>query len=163
MRIMLAIVLAGLIAPVTSAQQSETAVAEASVISVLDSANADSTVIQPVAFVQSGSSTRVAVPQATAGSGSRVIVEPSLGGSSTRSGVVTGPSSVISGEVITSEPVYGESVAVVEGSADCGCGAPAPAPVVTYSSAPACPEPVPAADPCSPPKRRGFFRSLFGN
>lgn len=173
MRIILAIVLAGLVAPVTSAQQagSSSAVAgEATVISVLDDAVDGDNVIQPVAFVQSGSSTRGAVAPAVAppaaGSASRVIVEPNLGGSSTRSGIVTEPSSVVSGEVVSGEVVYGEPVPYTEGtvvqeSSGCGCGGSAP--VVTYSPAPAIVESAPAAAPCCPPKRRGFFRSLFGN
>ncbi len=107
--------------------------------------------------------------------------------------VVTEPSSVVSGEVIQSEPVYSE-VAPMEGGTvvsdgstmitgapmadapmaatpSCGCGNTGAAPV-TYSSAPApvvtySSAPVqysaPVSNPCCNQPRRGFFRTLFGN
>ena len=99
---------------------------------------------------------------AVGGSGSRTI----------QGAVVTEPSSVVSGEVIQSAPVYSDGVPVEGGTvvsdgggvitgapaADCGCGSPAPA---TYSSAPI-EYSAPAADPCCNQPRRGFFRRLFG-
>ena len=142
-------------------------------------------------FAQSGSSARNAIQGAIGNSSASGVVQGAMGGSST-TGTIQGqmmePSSVISGEVIQSDGVYNapmadgtvmaDSTMMSEGtvmsgdamyssapmasSGDCGCGggaAPAAAPVVTYSSAPVA---VPAASPCCPAPRRGFFRTLFG-
>jgi len=150
----------------------EVAEGEVAAGSVLESESSNS--VEPVLY-QEGIVVEGAVPGVTEGS-----IEGAL---------VTEPSSVISGEVIQSDPVYTEGVPRVEGSVvtegggvmsgqpvaatpNCGCGssdavaamtyASAPAPVMTYSSAPV-PYSAPASSPCCDQPRRGFFRSLFGN
>jgi len=97
------------------------------------------------------------------------------------------PSSVVSGGVIDSAPIYTESAPMAEGtvvgggevivgdsmggSSDCGCGGgaavPMSAPVVAapvYSAPASVISSVPVGNPCCNQPRGGFFRRLlFGN